>query len=597
MSDTQQDFINQYGPVANQIASQTGLDPSVILGHIAQETGWGSHVAGGGTNPFGISGPDGNPAQYSSINDAANAYTNLMKSQRYAGISQGAPNQQPYLIAASGYGPSSQVAANSGTAGGQAYGDAISHNAEVIRNKGFSGSLSDDDLLKQMVPQQQQQSTTPAPPTISDDDLLKKMVITNSNPAATPGVATPDTLEYLSGKAQQGIGQFVSSLPFVNAHYPAKLAAAMDQANNLPPGTTNTPVHTPTNQEVFGQPNVQPPSTPAKYIGAVVQGATSNPVIATLAPAATIGASLGAQAGSDAFPNSKIAPIVGGLLGGGLGAVGGNALSAGVSRMNTVATPAGPIAPIMDHPTIPNQPLTAAMQAGASPEVIAQEAALRSKFPGRFTGIDGQVEASNLAHLQNTLDPLLSNAVKSKLFDPANPAQNLLKSDGTIDPTKYNNWLNQVLSPTNKRGANIFGSSDIQTLEDIKDSVNAKQVLDAATATANPKSLNNLGASMTQRLIAKGGPGSASPADGSNMAAELGGAAAEYALRYALGMPGNIPVVGPALGYGANIARNAFGAKYTGANKAAVSNLLTQTLSKPAPPPQTYNTGALLPNP
>jgi flagellum-specific peptidoglycan hydrolase FlgJ len=96
----QQTFVQTYWPLAQDIAGATGLDPTVVLGQAAQETGWGQHVSG--NNIFGIT-PGGNLASYPDIPTAAQAYVDLIKS-RYAGATQ-APDSaaQAQAIASAGY--------------------------------------------------------------------------------------------------------------------------------------------------------------------------------------------------------------------------------------------------------------------------------------------------------------------------------------------------------------------------------------------------------------------------------------------------------------------------------------------------------------
>ena len=40
------DFLTTYAPLANDIATSSGVDPSVVLGIIDTETGHGAHVSG-----------------------------------------------------------------------------------------------------------------------------------------------------------------------------------------------------------------------------------------------------------------------------------------------------------------------------------------------------------------------------------------------------------------------------------------------------------------------------------------------------------------------------------------------------------------------
>lgn len=95
------DFLGTYTPLANDIATQTGLDPSVVLGIIDTETGGGARVSG--NNIFGIS-PGGRVAGYPDVQTAANAFVTLMNSQRYRGVAgAGDPAAQAAALVKAGY--------------------------------------------------------------------------------------------------------------------------------------------------------------------------------------------------------------------------------------------------------------------------------------------------------------------------------------------------------------------------------------------------------------------------------------------------------------------------------------------------------------
>lgn len=96
----QQAFIDTYGPLAQDIATKTGLDPTVVLGQIAQETGWGQHVQG--NNIFGIS-PKGQVANYPSVQAAAQDYIALMKGRYASAAAAPTPAAQAQAIASGGY--------------------------------------------------------------------------------------------------------------------------------------------------------------------------------------------------------------------------------------------------------------------------------------------------------------------------------------------------------------------------------------------------------------------------------------------------------------------------------------------------------------
>jgi len=95
------DFLTTYAPLANDIATQTGVDPSVVLGIIDTETGGGQHVSG--NNIFGIT-PGGRVAGYPDVQTAAQAFVGLMKTPRYAGVAAAPdPASQAAALVKSGY--------------------------------------------------------------------------------------------------------------------------------------------------------------------------------------------------------------------------------------------------------------------------------------------------------------------------------------------------------------------------------------------------------------------------------------------------------------------------------------------------------------
>ena len=94
-------FLTTYAPLANDIATQTGVDPSVVLGIVDVETGHGQHVLG--NNIFGIS-PGGNVAQYPDVQTASQAFISLMQTPRYAGVAASPdPASQAMALVKSGY--------------------------------------------------------------------------------------------------------------------------------------------------------------------------------------------------------------------------------------------------------------------------------------------------------------------------------------------------------------------------------------------------------------------------------------------------------------------------------------------------------------
>jgi hypothetical protein len=95
------DFLPTYVPLANDIATQTGVDPSVVLGIIDTETGGGTRVSG--NNIFGIS-PGNRVAQYPDVQTASQAFVNLMQTPRYRSVAaQETPQGQAAALVQAGY--------------------------------------------------------------------------------------------------------------------------------------------------------------------------------------------------------------------------------------------------------------------------------------------------------------------------------------------------------------------------------------------------------------------------------------------------------------------------------------------------------------
>jgi hypothetical protein len=216
----QSEFIATYGPLADDVSKQTGIDSSVVLGQIAQETGWGQHVLN--NNVFGIS-PGNKVAAYSDIPTAAQAYVDLMKTKNYSNVtSQATPDAQAQAISRAHYGPD------------QAYGGRISTLANQVRQAGY-GAPSNDDLMQKMesvapsngTPTTQVPNVTGGP---SNDDLMQKME------AASPAYVAPTPVVGSVGTKQFGV-----------------------EPPNRPSDNLNMGVTTP--------PLVQPPATTASDIG------------------------------------------------------------------------------------------------------------------------------------------------------------------------------------------------------------------------------------------------------------------------------------------------------------------------------------------
>ena len=94
------------------------------------------------------------------------------------------------------------------------------------------------------------------------------------------------------------------------------------------------------NQLVFGRSTPEAPNTLSRYAGSVAEAAGGNPVLATLAPAATVLGGLGGEAGSDLTGGSQVGRFFGGLLGGSAAGLAHAAWSAATGA-NTIAKVAG----------------------------------------------------------------------------------------------------------------------------------------------------------------------------------------------------------------------------------------------------------------
>lgn len=153
-----QAFISRYGPLANDVAARTGLDPSVVLGTMAQESGWGEHLAN--NNPFGIS-PGNKPATYPTIQDGAMAYVTLMNSPRYKNAASVSDQRaQAETIARDGYNPDPQ------------YGGKVAQIAESTGEAGYNAAPQPNEvpswdqmgkIIQQDLGGTQPQQATPAP--------------------------------------------------------------------------------------------------------------------------------------------------------------------------------------------------------------------------------------------------------------------------------------------------------------------------------------------------------------------------------------------------------------------------------------------------
>ena len=166
----QQEFVRSMWPHAVRVSRATGLDPRLVVGVAAQETGWGqsapnnnyfgikSHGAPGGTTLSTKEYVDGAPVTvsdsfrgYGSIGESADDYASfLMQNPRYQGLlgAQGL-DAQIEALGASGYATDPNYAANVGSIarGIQAPGGRVSPE----RAAAILSNLNVPDAVKQRV--------------------------------------------------------------------------------------------------------------------------------------------------------------------------------------------------------------------------------------------------------------------------------------------------------------------------------------------------------------------------------------------------------------------------------------------------------------
>ena len=93
-------FVARYGPLADDIARETGLHPSFVLGQAAHESNFGNNFVG--NNIFGISRND-KVVEYPDISTNAQDYVAMIK-RRYSGAAKLTdPKEQARVVAMLGY--------------------------------------------------------------------------------------------------------------------------------------------------------------------------------------------------------------------------------------------------------------------------------------------------------------------------------------------------------------------------------------------------------------------------------------------------------------------------------------------------------------
>lgn len=198
-SQQQSDFIATYGPLAQDIGAATGLDPSVVLGQAAQETGWGQHVQG--NNIFGIS-PGGSVASYPDVPSAAQAYVNLIKTHYPQAAQAANPDVQANAIASGGYNPS------------PGYGPAVSQIARQIRQVGFPQAPAAP-------------ASSPAPDAASDDAFSAAFAPPPKSAPASAPASSPEHDDAFSAA-------FAPPAPPTTAPAAAEMSAVDDYGRPIP---------------------------------------------------------------------------------------------------------------------------------------------------------------------------------------------------------------------------------------------------------------------------------------------------------------------------------------------------------------------------
>jgi hypothetical protein len=82
------DFVTKFAPIAQQVSQDTGLPADFITSQAALETGYGRSPAAQKNNFFGITGADGKPLAFDTPEAGVKAYTDLLKSDRYKGVTR-----------------------------------------------------------------------------------------------------------------------------------------------------------------------------------------------------------------------------------------------------------------------------------------------------------------------------------------------------------------------------------------------------------------------------------------------------------------------------------------------------------------------------
>lgn len=88
-TDPQQEFLSTYAPLAQKVGDQLGVDPNIVLGQWAHETGYGSNQGTKHNNLGGFTAQDGNYLSYDSPEQFADHYITTLKAKYPGAVGSG----------------------------------------------------------------------------------------------------------------------------------------------------------------------------------------------------------------------------------------------------------------------------------------------------------------------------------------------------------------------------------------------------------------------------------------------------------------------------------------------------------------------------
>jgi hypothetical protein len=100
------DFVEKFAPIAAQVSQATGLPADYVTAQAALETGYGRSPAAQKNNFFGLTGDDGKPLAFDTPAAGVKAYTDLLQSDRYKGVTRSGDHKAlGDAFAVAGYNP------------------------------------------------------------------------------------------------------------------------------------------------------------------------------------------------------------------------------------------------------------------------------------------------------------------------------------------------------------------------------------------------------------------------------------------------------------------------------------------------------------